>query len=168
LILSDIAHHSSIEPLFNFLKSTVDLHRIVEFKLGQFHHPDLIEILYNHMPRLNSLRITETMLMKLEMIDFRNITSLSICDCLTNVERMCLMFPCVKYLCIKVMNFEQMQRVMKLLEKSLINVTFRLINHDLQEQFIQWLYKYCDESRRFSYDIDEHMNLHIWLSDLSI
>jgi hypothetical protein len=67
-----------------------------------------------------------------------------------------------------VMNFEQMQRVMKLLEKSLINVTFRLINHDLQEQFIQWLYKYCDESRRFSYDIDEHMNLHIWLSDLSI
>ncbi len=120
------------------------------------------------MPKLNSLRITETILMKLEKLDFRNIYSLTICDCLTNIDRICLMFPFIKYLCVKLISFEHMRQVMKLLEKSLINITFRQINQDLKQSMIKWLYEYCGEHRQFSYDIDEHMNLHIWLSDILI
>ena len=167
MILSDSGGQLSVEPLFNFLKSILDLNRIVELKLGHFHHPDLVEILYKHMSRLNSLRIPETTLAKLEMIDFRRITSLAICDCLSDVQKMSSMFPHVKHLCVKLMSLEKMQEVMELLEKSLINVTFRQINRDVQEQFIKWLEEYYGESRRFSYDIDEHMNLHLWLNDLS-
>jgi hypothetical protein len=168
LILSDIECHSSVEPLFDFLKSIIDLNRIEELKLGHFYHPDLIMILYNHMPRLRSLRITETMLMKLEILNFHNIYSLSIFDCLTNVNKMCLMFPNIKHLCVKITTFEHMKQVMILLEKTLRNIVFRHINQDLKEQMIKWLDEYCGEHRRFSYDIDEHMNLHIWLNDIFI
>ncbi len=164
MILSDHGCHSSVEPLFNFLQSIIDLTRIVELSLGQFHHPELIEILYKHMPKLYSLRITETMLTKSEMMNFHHIHSLTINDCLTNVDRMCSMFPYIKYLCLKLTTFEQMREMVKLLEKSLIHVTFRHINHDLQEQFIKWLWEFYGEHRRFSYDMDEHLNLHIWFS----
>jgi hypothetical protein len=146
LILADSEYHSLVEPLFDFLKSIIDFNYIVELKLGQFHHPDLIDILYNHMPRLNFLRITETILMKLEMLDFRNIYSLAICYCLIDVDRM-LMLPYIKYLCVKLMKFEHMQQVIELLEKSLINIKFRQINSDLEEKMVQWLYEYCGEHR---------------------
>ncbi len=120
------------------------------------------------MPRLHSLRIAETMFTKLEMVDFRNIRSLTICDCLTNVDRMCFMFPHINYLCVRVMAFEQLRKVMELLKKTLINVTFRQINQELQEQTVKWLDEYCGEHRQFSYDTDQHMNLHIWLSDFLV
>jgi hypothetical protein len=156
-----------VESLFNFLESIIDLTRIVELKLGHFHHPDLINILYNRLPRLSSLQIAGTMLIQLGMLDFRNITSLSICDSLTNIDQLCSMFPYVKYLYVRLMTFEHMQHVIKALEKTLINVTFRQINQELQEHVIDWLEEYYGKHRRFSYDTDEHMNLHIWLSDFS-
>lgn len=103
------------------------------------------------------------------MLHFHNITSLTICDCLTDIERMYLMFPYVKHLCIKLITFEEMIQLLKLLDKTLINITFRQINHNLKEEFINWLHEYYHQQyRRFSYDIDEHMNLHLWLDDLSI
>lgn len=120
------------------------------------------------MPKLHSLRITEKLYTKFEMLNFHNISSLTICDCLTNAERMYSMFPYVKYICVKLITFESMKQMISLLEKTLINITFRQINQDLKEQLIKWLYEYCDHYRRFSYNLDEHMNLHIWLDDISI
>ena len=117
------------------------------------------------MPRLHSLRIAETMFNQIEMLNFHNIYSLNICDCLINIDRMCSMFPYVKYLCVRLTAFEHMRQVMKLLDGTLINVTFRHINQEIQEQFVKWLYEHYHQHRQISYETDEHMNLHIWLSD---
>lgn len=155
-----------MEPLFNFLRSILNLQGIVQLKLGQFHHPDLIEMLYKHLPRLNSLRIPETIFMKLQTIDFGNITSLIICDCVTDVERMYSMFPNVKALCVKLINVQQMREVMKLYGQQLNSVTFRHVHQDVRAEFVKYLHESYGQSRRFSYDVDEHMNIHIWLGNL--
>ncbi|CAF2569976.1 unnamed protein product [Rotaria sp. Silwood2] len=168
LILVDHGCYSSIQLLLNFLECIIDFTQIVELKLGQFHHPDFIRILYNRLPRLYSLRISETLYSKLQMLDFRNIRSLNICDCLTNIGGMVCMFPSIEYLCVRSTTFEHMRQMIELLGKTLINVTFRHTNQKFQEQIIKWLYEYYDKHRQFSYDIDEHMNLHIWLSDLVV
>ncbi|CAF1223400.1 unnamed protein product [Rotaria sp. Silwood1] len=165
LILVDNEHHLSLQLLLNFLESIIDFTQIIELKLGQFHHSDFIHLLYNRLPQLYSLRISETIYSKLEMLNFNNIRSLNICDWLTNINRMIFMFPSIQYLCVRSTNFEHMRQMITLSEKSLRNVTFRHINHELQEQIVKWLYEYCDKHRQFSYNIDEHMNLHIWLSD---
>ncbi|CAF1201665.1 unnamed protein product [Adineta steineri] len=165
LTLADNECDLSVEFLLNFFETSIDLTHVTELKLGQFHHPDFINILYNRMPRLKSLRITEKLFSKLEMLDFHNIHSLTICDCLTNIDRMCSMFPNIKYLCVRLIIFEHIRRLMELLEKTLINITFRHINQELQEQIIKWLTKYCGKHRQYSYSIDQHMDLHIWLSD---
>ncbi|CAF4054260.1 unnamed protein product, partial [Rotaria sordida] len=125
-------------------------------------------ILYNRLPQLHSLRIPETLYTKLQMLDFRNIRSLNICDWLTNIDRMIFMFPSIKCLCIRSITFEHMRQVIELLKETLINITFRHINQELQEKIVKWLYDYFNKHRQFSYDIDEHMNLHIWLSDLMV
>ncbi|CAF1486234.1 unnamed protein product [Rotaria sordida] len=168
LILVDHGCYSSIQLLLNFLESIIDLNQIIGLKLGQFHHPDFISILYNGLPQLHSLRIPETLYTKLQMLDFRNIRSLNICDWLTNIDRMIFMFPSIKCLCIRSITFEHMRQVIELLKETLINITFRHINQELQEKIVKWLYDYFDKHRQFSYDIDEHMNLHIWLSDLMV
>ena len=168
LVLSDSKCCLSVEPLFEFLKSIIDLNHITELKLGQFHHPDLLKNLCNHLPRLHSLQIVETMFNELEMLDFRNITHLNIFDSLHNVEKMCSIFPSIEHLNVRLITFEQMQQVFELLEKTLINVTFRHINQELQEHVIKWLEEDYSGHRQFSYDTDEHMNLHIWLCDYTI
>jgi hypothetical protein len=136
-------------------------------KLGKFHDPDFLRTIYNSMPKLHTLRITETVFIELTMLDFRNIRSLTICDCVKNVDRMCFMFPYLEHLCIRLTTFEQMQRVFELLDETLLNVSFRQIRQDTQQQILKWLYERYNEYHRFSYQIDEHRNLHIWLNDFS-
>ena len=166
LVLADSTCHSSAKLLFDFLQSILNLHGIVNLKLGQFHHPDLIELLYQHLPRLTSLRIPETICMQLTTIDFRNITSLTICDCLTDVQRMHAMFPNVKKLCVKLMHVQEMQEVMKFYGQDLTNVTFRHVSHDVRMEFEKYLHEFDSQSHRCSYEVDEHLNIHLWLGNL--
>ncbi|UJR14341.1 hypothetical protein I4U23_001337 [Adineta vaga] len=164
LILTDYGCHLSTELVVDFLQSILDFTHITDLKLGQFHHPEFIRILYNHMPSLKYLRITETLLIDLDMIDFSNIHSLTICDCLSNIERIHLLFPHIKYLCVRLITFENIRKLFEYFGQNLRNITFRHINQDLKEVTIEWLSNYCNQHhRRYSYDIDQHMDLHIWL-----
>jgi len=167
LILTSNRYFSSVLPLFDTLQSIINLTDIIELKLGKFHDPDFLRAIYNSMPKLHTLRITETVFIELTMLDFRNIRSLTIYDCVKNVDRMCFMFPYIEHLCIRLTTFEQMQRVFELLDKTLLNVSFRQIRQDIQQQILKWLYERYNEHHRFSYQIDEHRNLHIWLNDFS-
>lgn len=151
--------------IINFLDSTINFTYITELKLGQCHHSDFIRVLYNYLPRLYSLGIAETMLTELQMLDFGNIRSLNICDCLLNVDTTISMFPTLESLCTRVVKYEHMQQVIELLKNTLVNVTFRHVSLELQEKTLEWLHGYCEKHRQISYDMDEHMNLHIWLGD---
>lgn len=168
LILVDNGCYSSIEQLFYFLKSVINLNSITGLKLGQFHNVGFTKLLCRNLPNLYSLRITETMLSQLAMYDFRNIRYLNIFDGLTSVKRISSMFPSIESLSVRLATLEQMRQVFELLGNKLINVTFRHINHELKDNIIKWLYDYYGKTRRFSYDLDEHMNLHIWLSNAMI
>lgn len=117
------------------------------------------------MPNLRTLWIAETMFAKLEMLNFRHIRSLIICDCLTNVDRLCLMFPQLIKLSIRVSTFERMRRVVELLDKTIRNLTFKHVQPPLENQFIQWLTKHYENHRRFIYTTDAHLSLHIWFTD---
>ena len=165
LILSDNGYFTSIQPLLHCLQSIVDLNHIVELKLGHFHYPDLIRLIHSSMPHLHTLWIAETMFAKLEMLDFRQIRSLVICDCLTNVDRLCLMFPHLTHISLRLSTFERMRRVIELLDQTLRNLTLKHMNQSLQEQVIKWLTKHCQNHRDFSYQFDQHMSLHIWFND---
>lgn len=167
MILSDNSYFTSVQPLFACLQSILDLTRIVELKLGHFHYPDLIRILHSCMPRLDTLWIAEKMFAKLEMLDFRHIRTLTICDCLTNVDRLCLMFPQLVHLSLRLSTFDRMRRVIELLEKSIQTITFKQVNPPLQEEFLKWLSKHCKKQRHFSHEIEQHLSLHIWFSDIS-
>jgi len=167
LILSDNSYFTSVQPLFDCLQSIVDLNQIVELKLGHFHYPDLIRLILSSMPHLHTLWIAETMFAKLEMLDFRQIRSLTICDCLTNVDRLCLMFPQLTHLSLRLSSIERMRRIIELLDPTLRNLTLKHINQSLKEQLIKWLTQYCENHREFSYELDQHMSLHIWFNDIS-
>lgn len=162
LILSDIDCPSSIEPLFDFLRSILDLNRITQLKLGHFYHPTLISMLHKHMSNLSSLRLTQTLINKFDSISFPNVYRLTICDCLTDFQRIYSIFPNVKYLGVKVTTFEQMKEIMEILDKQLINLTYRHASEKLRKQFMQWLEEqYTDE---IQFESDQHMNLHLWLN----
>ena len=143
----------------------MDLTRVVELKLGQCHYSDFIRLLHSCMPRLHTLSIAETLFARLEMLDFRHVRSLTISDCLTNVDRMCLMFPEVSRLCLRLKTFKRMQRVIDLLDQTIINVTFRQVNEPMQKEFVAWLHERYGDKRQFSYQTDYHMNFHLWLMD---
>ena len=165
LILSDNSYLASVQPLFTCLKSIVNLNRVVELKLGHFHYPDMIRLIHTSMPNLRTLWIAETMFAKLEMLNFRHIRSLIICDCLTNVDRLCLMFPQLIKLSIRVSTFERMRRVVELLDKTIRNITFKHVQPSLENQFIQWLTKHYENHRQFIYTTDAHLSLYVWFTD---
>lgn len=166
LILSDNSYFVSVQPLIDCLKSIVDLEKISELKLGHFHYPDLIRLIHSSMPRLQTLWISEKMFAKLETIDFRHIRTLHICDCLTNVDRLCLMFPELRKISLRLTHFERMRRLLELLDKTIRNVTFKHVTPSLETQLVQWLTETYKTRRQVLYQIDAHMSFHIWFSDV--
>ncbi|CAF0953166.1 unnamed protein product [Adineta ricciae] len=166
LILTDHECHLSMNLLVKFLESILDFTRVTDLKLGLFHHPQLIHTLYHRMPNLNYLRITYSLLSNLEDLRFQNICSLTICDSLTDIERISLLFPQLQYLCVRLTAFEQIQKAFEHLGRRLRTITFRHMDVDLQGQTLKWLSAYCGEHRRYSYELDQHMDLHIWLGDV--